>query len=141
MIGDIDAIRDRGRVLARRRMRATVVVRREGEKQRDPVTGKLQPSFTVIYPSALAEVRFSDTQPRTGDSVGQRFAEQTPFVVFPIDGEHADEAALIRMDDVGAVIADPDNPGNVGVTFRIAGIHVKSLATARRLPVEVVSFA
>lgn len=141
MIGNLDAIRDRGRVLARSRMRATVVVRRAGGVVRDPETGTSQPSLTVIYPAALAEVRFRDNQPRTGDTAGQRFSEQTPFVAFPIDGEHSAEAALIRMDDIGEVIADPDNPGNVGVTFRIAGVHVKSLATARRLPVEVVSFA
>jgi len=141
MIGNLDGIRDRGRVLARARMRAIVVVRRVGEKVRDPETGTLQPSFTVIYPTALAEIRFRDNQPRTGDIAGQRFSEQTPFVAFPIDGEHSDEAALIRMDDIGEVISDPDNPGNVGITFRIAGIHTKSLATARRLPVEVVSYA
>lgn len=141
MIGDLDAILTRGRLLARGRMRARVEVRRPGEKVRDPETGTLEPSWTVIYPAALAEIRFSDNQPRTGDAFGQRFSEQTPFVALPIDGEGAGEAAQIRMDDVGTVIDDPDNPGNIGVQFRIAGLHVKSLATARRLPVEVVSFA
>lgn len=141
MIGFTPDILDRGRTLARTRMRATVMVRREGKKAHNPETGKLEPTWTTIYPAALAELRFSDNQPRTGDQAGQRFSEQTPFVAFPIDGEHSDEAAAIRMDDVGEVIADPDNPANVGATFRISGLHLKSLSTARRLPVEVLSFA
>ena len=130
----------RGRAAARVRMRATVIVRREGERTRNPVTGKLEPSWTTIYPAAMAELKFRDNHPRTGDQTGQRFSEQTPIVAFPIEGEKSMEAAAIRVDDVGEVIADPDNPGNVGITFRIAGLHLKSLATARRLPVEVISF-
>lgn len=141
MIGFTSDILTRGRELARTRMRATVTVHRNGEPVRNPETGKLEPSQVTIYPPALAEVRFNDNQPRTGDAVGQRFSEQAPFVAFPIDGEHSAEAALIRMDDVGEVVTDPDNPANVGLTFRISGIHPKSLATARRLPVEAISFA
>lgn len=140
MIGNIDAIRDRGRLLARERMRATVIVRREGPKVPDPETGTMQTSWSVVYPEGPAELRFRDNQPRTGDASGQRFSEQTPFVAMPIDGTQSAEAAAIRMDDVGEVITDPDNPGNVGVKFRISGLHLKSLSTARRLPIEVVSF-
>lgn len=123
-------------------MRATVIVRRkDGDPVRNPANGKLEQSWTTIYPDALAEVRIRDDRPREGDAAGQRFSEQGPYVAFPIDGEHSTEASLIRMDDVGEVLADPDNPANVGATFRVTGLHLKSLATARRLPVEVLSFA
>jgi hypothetical protein len=47
----------------------------------------------------------------------------------------------VQFDDVGEILADPNNPGNVGAVFRISGAHLKSLATARRLPVEVIAHA
>lgn len=141
MIGDVGGILVRGRELAVGKMRATVVIRREGEKVRNPETGQLEPSLTVIYPEGIAEVRISDLSPNGGDASGQRFAEQRPHLALPMVGEFADAAAAVEFEDVGEVIADPDNPGNVGVRFRIAGVHVKSLNTARRLPIAVLSFA
>lgn len=140
MIGFTPDILDRGRALARTRMRATVIVRRAGEPVKNTTTGKLEPTWTTIY-DGPAELRIRDSRPREVDGAGQRYAEQAPEVAYPIDGEHAAAAAQIRVDDVGEVLTDPDNPANVGATFRTAGLHLKSLATARRLPVEVLSFA
>jgi hypothetical protein len=131
-------ILQRGQELALTRMRATVQIRREGEPTPNPATGQLDPSFADVY-EGPAEMQISDTAPRGDDVAGQRQSMQGPLVKLPMTGEHADAAATVRFDDVGVVLTDPDNPGNVGVRFQIAGRHFKSLATARRLPVEVLS--
>ncbi|MGX9346638.1 DUF6093 family protein [Microbacterium sp. KNMS] len=141
MIGFTPDILTRGRELARTKMRATVVIRREGDPVRSEETGELEPTWTVIYPAGPAELRIGDNDPRNGDSVGERFSVQGPVVALPVDGAEAAASAAVEFDDVGEVLADPDNPANVGLRFRVDGQHVKSLGTARRLPVEVLSFA
>lgn len=146
MIGYTPDILSRGRELARTRMRAVVVVRRQVGTTRDPATGDVVPQFEQVYPPAgadwvgIAELRVTDREPRTGDAAGRRFAELGPFVALPVDGVEAVATSAVRFDDIGEVLTDPDNPGNVGTTFRVTSQHVKSLATARRLPVEVVSY-
>lgn len=122
-------------------MRATVVIRRESGETRNEETGELVPLWVEVYPPGPAELRIGDNQTREGDAQGQRFSEQGPLVALPMDGDEAEAAAAVEFDDVGEVLADPDNLGNVGARFRVDGRHLKSLATARRLPVEVLSFA
>ncbi|WP_345750108.1 DUF6093 family protein [Microbacterium rhizophilus] len=138
MIGYTPDIVLRGRELALTRMRATVRVSRAGAPVRDPATGTVTPALTLVY-EGPAELQISDTDPTGNDVAGQRIAEQGPLVKLPMIGEHAAAAAAVQFDDVGQVMTDPDNPGNVGIRFKVAGRHLKSHATARRLPVEVVS--
>jgi len=121
-------------------MTATVVIRRQGESVRDPVTGKITPTWSTVY-DGPAEVMFPDNAPRDVDAVGQRLAEQQPLVKLPLVGEKAAAAASVRKDDEGTVTASEHDLGNVGVTFRVTGIFAKSNATSRRLPVEVLSHA
>lgn len=128
-----------------RRMQATtftstVQVKRAGPKVMNPATGMLEPSWTTIY-DGPAEVKFNDTRPRDTDAVGQRLSEQQPIVKFPVTGEHAAAAALIRVDDQGTVTASTEDDALIGVTFRVTGMHWQSNATSRRIPVEVQSHA
>lgn len=123
----------RGRTLAEELMQTTVAIRRSGTPVRDPATGTMVTPLTTIY-TGPARVRFPTGQPRDSDQAGQRFAEQSPTVWVPID------ASGIRVDDIGEVTANPHSPGDVGLKFRVAGVHVQTHSTSRRLPVEVLSY-
>lgn len=123
-----------GRRLAASLMQSTCRIRREGEKVRNPETGMLEPSWTSVY-EGPCRVRFSVGAPRETDQAGQRFAEQSPTVWVPI---HADG---IRVDDVGEILSNTHAPEDVGLTFRVAGVHAQTHSTSRRLPVEILSFA
>lgn len=136
MIGFTSDMLVRGRELARTRMRATVLIHRVTGSTRNPETGKVEPVTEVVY-AGVAELRMRSALPVSKDSAGQRVGQQEPILVLPVDGDEAADAAQLRYDDQGVVLTDLDNEGNVGKTFRVAGPHLKSLATARRLPVEV----
>lgn len=116
-------------------MSTTVIIRREGPSVRDPETGTMVPSWTTVY-EGPARVRFTNADPHEVDQAGQRVAQQTPVVALPIA-----TSAGVRLDDVGEILANPDDPGVVGVMFRVAGEHAQTHSTSRRLPVEVLSFA
>lgn len=124
----------RGRTLAEDLMQTTITIRREGSPVRDPATGTMVPALTTIY-TGPARVRFPSGQPRDADQAGQRVAEQSPTVWVPV------HASGIRIDDVGEVTANPHAPEDVGLTFRVAGVHAQTHSTSRRLPVEVLSYA
>ena len=124
----------RGRALAEDLMQSSCRIRREGEKVRNPETGMLEPSWTTIYEGPCRS-RFPASVPRSADQAGQRVAEQAPTVWVPV------HAAGIRMDDVGEILANPHAPEDVGLTFRVAGVHAQTHSTSRRLPVEVLSYA
>jgi len=127
-------ILSRGRSLAEDLMQTTVIIRRSGAPARDPENGTMVPSLTTIY-NGPARVRFPTGQPRGSDQAGQRVAEQSPTVWVPVN------ASSIRVDDEGEITANPNSPEDVGLRFRVAGVHVQTHSTSRRLPVEVVSYA
>jgi len=129
-----------GRALAASLQDSTVIVRRKTGSTRDETTGLETPTTVTIY-NGPARLRFLSADPRKADAAGQRLAEQSPTASFPVTGEHAEAAANIRVDDVGEITANPDDPGIVGVEFRVAGTHAQTHSTARRLPVEVLSHA
>lgn len=124
----------RGRQAAASLMQTNVVIRRAGEPARDPFTGKVTPTWTTVY-EGPCRVRFSSSVPRKADQAGQRFAEQSPTVWLPV------HVSVVEVDDVGEVVANPSSPGDVGTTFRVAGVHAQTHSTSRRLPVEVLSHA
>src|SRR5687768_12112409 len=108
-------------------MQTTVIIRRAGAPVRDPATGTMVPSLTTIY-TGPARVRFPTGQPRDVDQSGQRVAEQSPTVWVPV------HAAGICVDDVGEVTSNPHATEDVGLRFRVAGVHVQTHSTSRRLP-------
>lgn len=115
-------------------MVTTIRIRRQTGKGKNLETGKIETTWAVIY-EGPARWRFGNTQPRDLDAAGQRLVEQSPTVSLPIGAE----SALVRTDDEGTVLANPPDPGLVGVGFRVAGIHAQTHATARRFPVEVTT--
>ena len=123
-----------GRRLAESLMVTTVKVQRAGEPVRNPEAGSVEPSMTAVY-EGKARVRFPSSQPRETDHAGQRTVEQHPTVWLPIT------VTDVRLDDIGTVTANPPDPGIVGMTFRIVGLHAQTHSTSRRFPVEILSFA
>lgn len=126
----------RGRHFAESLMSTWLIIRRKtGDPYRDQTTGKMVTPMTTIY-EGPARVRFTNADPHESDQSGQRVAQQSPTVWLPIA-----TSAGVRLDDVGEILANPDDLGIVGVTFRVAGEHAQTHSTSRRLPVEVLSFA
>lgn len=125
----------RGRALAESLMQATCRISRPvGEATRNPDTGKLETAFVTVYEGAC-RVRFMSADPHSVDQAGQRFAVQSPTVWVPTF------ASGVRVDDVGVLLESPHEPGDVGLRFRVAGVHAQTHSTACRLPVEVLSHA
>lgn len=122
----------RGRAMADSLMQSTCRIRRAGEPVKNRETGQVLPAWTTVY-EGPCRVRFPSSQPREVDQAGQRFAEQSPTVWLPVD------VSGVRVDDVGEILANPHAPGDVGLTFRVAGVHAQTHSTSRRLPVEVLS--
>lgn len=122
-------------------MGSTVRIERESGSTRNTTTGKVEKTWTTVY-EGPGRLRATDTQPRDVDAAGQRLVEQTPTVSLPI-GEDlrivTGSSGAVRPDDVGEVIANPDDVSAVGLRFRIAGEHDQTHSTSRRLPVEVLT--
>ena len=96
-------------------------------------TGEYTDTTTVVY-SGPCEFRFDSEALNAVDGQGQILSEQRPLVKLPVEG-----SAGIQVDDVGTLTAHPLDAGMVGLKFRVAGLHSKTRATSRRLPVEVLS--
>lgn len=131
----VSGILARGRALAARLSDSEVTVRRAGEPARNPITGKIETTWTQIY-QGPGRLRFSNGQPREGDQLGQRFSDQSPTLSLPIEG-----TGHIRVDDVAEISENPFDPGGESLKLRITGLHVQTHSTARRLPVEVLNFS
>lgn len=133
--GQLESARGR----AQARMTSTVRIRRATGKSKNPATGRIEPVWAVIY-EGPGRVRQSNAQPRNIDAAGQRLAEQSPTVGLPIGDDPrivSGSSAAVRVDDVGTVLTNPEDPDRVGQQFRIAGTHDQTHSSSRRLPVEV----
>lgn len=143
MSGVSAAMLARARQTAQDLMDSTVLIRRETGKVRNPANGELEKTWQDIY-KGPARVRLTDADPRDVDAVGQRFAVQRPTLSLPVDLDPRIElgtSAAVRVDDVVTVIANDHDPGQVGAVVRIAGWSGQTHSTARRMRVEVLSYA
>jgi hypothetical protein len=124
-------------------MDTTVLIRRTAGESFDEATGTYVPAWDVIY-EGPARIRFARSALKEVDGAGQRLAEQSPSVSLPIGANRritAGTSADVRVDDVGEVTLNPDDPGIVGLRFRVSGQHSQTHSSARRLPVEVAAHA
>ncbi len=129
------------RVRAQSLMDSTVRIRRTTGEERDNATGQLTPTRVTIY-EGPARVRFKDADPRDTDAAGQRMAEQSPVVGLPVGADPrivTGTSGAVRVNDVGTVLTNPNDPDTVGLEFRVAGRHNQTHSSSRRLPVEVFS--
>lgn len=99
----------------------------------DDETGLYVDAKTLVY-EGPCELVFSDVAARETTPQSQSVAEQNPVLKLPVEG-----TASVTVDDVGTLTAHPYDPGMVGLTFRVTGLHTRTFATTRRLPIEVLT--
>ncbi len=102
--------------------------RRSGSPLPDPVTGQLVYTFTTVYEGKCRLVLRSGVV-RDVDAQSQLLAVQTPELHVPVT------VSGVLPNDEFEILAGNE----AGVTGHVAGVHVQTFKTARRLPVEVAS--
>lgn len=112
---------------------STCIVERLGAPTLDDSTGLYTPARSTIY-EGPCEIQFRDTASREATPQGQSLLEQSPVLKLPVDG-----TGEIRPGDVGRLTANPHDPAVVGLEFRVNGLHARTWATTRRIPIEVVT--
>lgn len=84
--------------------------------------------------SGPCRLRFPFVRPSEQSAVSQTFAEQRGILSVPIVGTEA-----IQTNDIATITVSPLDAGMVGRVYRVMGPFDETYATARRLPVQVVS--
>lgn len=100
--------------------------------------GELHTPMVTIY-EGPCRLRSNSAVTSDIDAAGQLLTGQAAVLSFPVV-----ESAGIRVGDLATFVPSPDDgqdldPGLIGRTVRIAGLHFDTDATARRLPVELVT--
>lgn len=114
-------------------MTSTCTITRVTGRALSESTGEYVDTLATVY-QGPCEFRFDSEALNAVDGQGQILSEQRPLVKLPVEG-----SAAVQVDDVGTLTGHPLDAGMVGLKFRIAGVHTKTRATSRRLPVEVLS--
>lgn len=118
-----------GRVAAERLMTDTCTVTRPGEPVFNETTGTYTPTSTTIY-TGKCRVQAANTL-AGGPNAGERVVVISRFTVsLPIS------APVVQVDDIVTVTIGTFDAQLIGKRFRVASLHHKSHATARRLEVE-----
>lgn len=99
----------------------------------DPETGLREPAPTTEVYAGRCKVQTYEPAESTPESGGHLWTVQRYAVHLPIG------AGPVRVDDEIEVTASAATPDLVGRTYRVAGTHNKSLATAQRLLVDEVT--
>jgi hypothetical protein len=100
----------------------------------DPDTLETTLTIDPVHYTGPCKVRFpGNVSVSQADAGGQLVAKQDAILSLPVEG--SDDVAV---DDRVLITACPMDPGLVGRTFRIAGSHEQTYATARRFPIEAV---
>ena len=114
-----------GRRAAEMLMTDSCTIRRAEPAVVDPTTNRLLPAVTVVY-TGRCRLRSQSTQTQSRESESQLLVASQFILSLPYDA-----AADLRVDDVAET--------TTGVTVRIVGTVAQTYATARRLPVEVLT--
>lgn len=122
-----------GRRTAEALMESTCTIRRQTVTSVDHSSGGETPVWSVIY-TGKCRIRFPFVRPQQVEAAGQQLAAQRGILSVPVDG-----TAGVRADDVVTIDASPLDVGTVGLRLRVEGAFTETHASARRLPVEVVS--
>lgn len=121
------------RALAESLMESVCEVRRAVGVSRDPDSGVDEPVYDDVW-SGPCRFRFPFVRPSDQDVASQVLSTQRGIVSVPIDGTD-----VIRTGDVVFITVSPLDAAMLGAQFRVKGPFFETHATARRLPVEVVS--
>ncbi|UXZ57087.1 DUF6093 family protein [Curtobacterium sp. Arg-1] len=128
----------RGRKMAEDRMHSTCRVQRaSGDPVKGP-DGELHTPLVTIY-EGKCRLRSNSAVTSDIDAAGQLLTGQASVLSLPVA-----TSTEIRIGDLALFIpsADPGDdldPALLGKTVRVTGLHFDTDATARRLPVQMVS--
>lgn len=128
----------RGRTMAEARMHSTCRVQRASGSPVKGPDGELHTPTVTIY-EGKCRLRSNSAVTADIDAAGQLLTGQAAVLSFPVV-----TSGDIKVGDLATFIASPDpdddlDPALLGKTLRIAGLHFDTDATARRLPVQLVS--
>lgn len=125
----------RGRAATEKLMTDTVTISRvtgpEGEM--DPVTGERDPAPTETVYSGAAKIQTYEPHESARESGEHVYTEQRYHLHLPVG------TPQVRVDDSVTVSAAVYDAALVGKTYRVAGTHHKSLATAQRLLLDEIT--
>lgn len=122
-----------GRRTAESLMESACTVRRQTGVTTDHSTGIDTPVWSVVW-SGKCRIRFPFVRPQQVEAAGQQLAAQRGILWLPVDG-----TAGVLTNDVATIDSSPLDVGIVGLRMRVEGPFTETHASARRLPVEVVS--
>jgi len=124
----------RGRTAAEALMLDTVAVTRLASQVTDPDTGVVTPTYTTIYTGKAKVQRTPRASRVTPTSVGEAEVFMSRLELhLPIT------ATGVTSDDIATVTASTLDPDLVGMVFHVRELAAKTLQTARRFGVEVVT--
>jgi hypothetical protein len=99
----------------------------------DPETGLREPAPTTTIYAGKCKVQTYEPHESAKEAGDHVFTEQRYHLHLPIG------AGPVAVNDIATVTAASADAGLVGRSYRIAGLHHKSLATAQRLLVDEIT--
>jgi hypothetical protein len=105
------------------------ITRTTGTTTHNPTTGRLVPAVSTVY-EGRCQVRVPTSTPETPEAAGRTATVQDAIVKVPL------AVTGVEVGDTITVLTAAHDPELVGRTFRVAGTHAKTYATARKLAVE-----
>lgn len=124
-----------GQAQAEALMESTCVITRAGSTVVDHDTGAVTSDAATIY-MGPCRLRFPFVRPQQADVAGQVIEKARGILSLPIS---VAESAQVTAGDVATITVNPADPGAVGTRLRIESPFLETHATARRLPVEIIS--
>jgi hypothetical protein len=124
-----------GQAQAEALMESTCVITRAGSTVVDHGTGAVTSDTATIY-EGPCRLRFPFVRPQQADAAGQIVEKARGILSLPIS---VAESAQVTAGDVATITVNPADPGVVGTRLRIESPFPETHATARRLPVEILS--
>jgi len=123
----------RGRISAESRMTSKCTISRTSTPIFNESTGEYDETSTLIY-SGICKIKIGGNQASQIEAAGQILIAQDSTLSLPVLLSGA-----VREDDVATITENDLDAALVGLLFRVKAGHSQTNATARRLPVEMVS--
>lgn len=124
-----------GRRQAEALMESTCTIRKVTGQSTNSSTGAVTDTTETVY-TGKCRIRYRNQTVNPADSASQILTVQQLELSIPVT---ASGSGNVLVDHVATIDTNPLDTSMVGKTFRIAGVHAQTHATARRFPVEVVS--
>ncbi|WIE56236.1 DUF6093 family protein [Curtobacterium sp. MCBD17_003] len=119
--------------MAEQLMGSTCRVQRPSGKPVRGASGDLEQPMETVW-EGKCRLRFVSGVTSGVDAAAQLLVKQMAVLSVPIDG-----TGDLRVNDLVAITASDLDAALVGKQLRITGVHFETQATARRLPVELIS--